>query len=67
MHKRLIGIFVSLLVLTSLLDWWAPSWYNDDVGHLLLGVLFMLLFFSLASALFEGPGGSMRTSRSSRH
>jgi uncharacterized protein (DUF2062 family) len=51
--QRWIVATAVLLAFANALHWWSPQWYDADVGSLVLGILFMLLFLTIASVLFD--------------
>jgi hypothetical protein len=51
--QRWVLVTFTLLAAANALHWWSPSWYDVEVGSLVLGVLSMLMFLTLASVLFD--------------
>jgi hypothetical protein len=51
--QRWVTATVALLAVANVLHWWGPPWYDADVSSLVLGVLSMSLFLTLATVLFD--------------
>lgn len=51
--QRWVLVTFTLLAIANALHWWSPPWYDAEVGSLVLGVLSMLMFLTLASVVFD--------------
>lgn len=51
--QRWVLVTFTLLAVANALHWWNPPWYDVQVGSLVLGLLSMLMFLTLASVVFD--------------